>query len=186
VAEAKRLVNACTPEFRPLVQAALHTGCRYGELAQLQVHDFNPEAGTLAIRKSKSGKPRHVVLTNEGVALFKDLSAGKAGNALMLPRPNGSNWDASHQIRPMADTCERAKIKPSISFHILRHTWASHAVMNGAPLMVVAKNLGHADTRMVERHYGHLAPSYIADAIRAAAPKFGIETGNVVPIEARG
>jgi hypothetical protein len=47
--------------------------------------------------------------------------------------------------------------------------------MAGAPLMVVARNLGHADTRMVERHYGHLAPSYIVDAIRAAAPKFGIE-----------
>jgi hypothetical protein len=31
--------------------------------------------------------------------------------------------------------------------------------MNGVPLMVVAKNLGHADTRMVEKHYGHLAPS---------------------------
>ena len=45
--------------------------------------------------------------------------------------------------------------------------------MNGVPLLVVAKNLGHVDTRMVERHYGHLAPSYIADAIRAGAPKFG-------------
>jgi hypothetical protein len=47
--------------------------------------------------------------------------------------------------------------------------------MNGTPLMVVAKNLGHADTRMVEKHYGHLAPSYVADAIRAGAPRFGIE-----------
>ena len=56
----------------------------------------------------------------------------------------------------------------------LRHTWASHAVMNGVPLLVVAKNLGHADTRMVEKHYGHLAPSYIADAIRAGAPRFGM------------
>ena len=45
--------------------------------------------------------------------------------------------------------------------------------MNGAPLMVVAKNLGHTDTRMVEKHYGHLAPSFVADAIRAAAPRFG-------------
>jgi hypothetical protein len=45
--------------------------------------------------------------------------------------------------------------------------------MNGVPLMVVAKNLGHVDTRMVERHYGHLAPSFIADAIRAGAPRFG-------------
>jgi hypothetical protein len=49
------------------------------------------------------------------------------------------------------------------------------------PLMVVAKNLGHADTRMVERHYGHLAPSFVADAIRAGAPRFGTvrNKGNV-------
>jgi hypothetical protein len=58
--------------------------------------------------------------------------------------------------------------------------------MNGAPLMVVARNLGHADTRMVEKHYGPLAPSYIANAIRAAAPRFGIEGDNdAVPIRAR-
>jgi hypothetical protein len=43
------------------------------------------------------------------------------------------------------------------------------------PLLVVAKNLGHSDTRMVEKHYGHLAPSYIVDAIRAGAPKFGFK-----------
>jgi hypothetical protein len=54
--------------------------------------------------------------------------------------------------------------------------------MNGVPLMVVAKNLGHADTRMVERHYGHLAPSYVADAIRKAAPRFGTGGGNVTPL----
>jgi hypothetical protein len=47
----------------------------------------------------------------------------------------------------------------------------------GVPLIVVAKNLGHSDTRMVEKHYGHLAPSYIADAFRAGAPRFGA-TGN--------
>jgi hypothetical protein len=47
--------------------------------------------------------------------------------------------------------------------------------MAGCPLMVVARNLGHANTRMVEKHYGHLAPSYIADAIRSAAPRFAIQ-----------
>jgi hypothetical protein len=47
--------------------------------------------------------------------------------------------------------------------------------MNGVPLLVVAKNLGHANTRVVERHYGHPAPSSIADTIRAGAPKFGFE-----------
>jgi hypothetical protein len=47
--------------------------------------------------------------------------------------------------------------------------------MNGVPLMIVAKNLGHNDTRMVEKHYGHLAPSYEASAIRAGAPRFGFK-----------
>jgi integrase len=73
----------------------------------------------------------------------------------------------------MDEANERAKISPPINFHGLRHTWASHAVMNGMPLMVVAKNLGHSDTRTVEKHYGHLAPSYISDAVRAHAPRFG-------------
>jgi hypothetical protein len=41
--------------------------------------------------------------------------------------------------------------------------------------MVVARNLGHVDTRMVEKHYGHLAPSFISHAIRAGAPRFGFK-----------
>jgi integrase len=180
IAEATRLINASDPEFRPLVQAALQTGCRYGELIRLEAHDFNPDSGTLAIRRSKTDKTRHVVLSEEGAALFAQLTAGRSGNELLLRRKNGEPWGPSHQGRPMADASNRAKIEPPISFHCLRHTWASLAVMNGVPLLVVAKNLGHADTRMVEKHYGHLAPSYIADAIRAGAPRFGFASDATV------
>ena len=78
----------------------------------------------------------------------------------------------------MRAACERAKIDPPVGFHQLRHTWASHAVMGGMPLPVVAKNLGHVDTRMVERHYGHLAPSYVADGQKARS-RFGKTPSNV-------
>ena len=175
VAEAKRLVNASDPDFRPLVRAALETGCRYGELARLQVHDFNADAGTVTIRKSKSGKARHVILTGQGAEFFRRHCMGRAGSALMFTHSDGGGWKASEQGRPMDDANEHAKLKPPITFHGLRHTWASLSVMAGVPLMVVAKNLGHMDTRMVEKHYGHLAPSYIAEAIRAGAPKFNIK-----------
>jgi integrase len=175
VAQAQRLINAADSEFRPLVQAALQTGCRYSELARLEVADFNPDSGTITIRQAKSGHPRHVVLTDEGVFLFRQLTAGRAGGEIMLRKANGEAWRASHQLRPTSRACQFANIDPPVSFHALRHTWASHAVMNRVPLLVVAKNLGHADTRMVEKHYGHLAPSYIADAIRAGAPKFGLK-----------
>ena len=163
-----------------LVQAALQTGARYGELAALRASDFNSDSGTVVISQSKSGKARHVVLTDEGADFFKAATAGKPGDAAIFTTPTGAPWTKSAQTRPMADACRNGKITPPIGFHGLRHTWASHAVMNGVPLLVVAKNLGHADTRMVERHYGHLAPSYIADAIRAGAPRFDIANeGNV-------
>jgi integrase len=179
--EARRLINACDPDFRPLVQAALQTGARYGELCALTVADFNPDVGAVAIRQSKSGKPRHIALTDEGRAFFERITAGRSGGELMF-----GQWGASHQLRPMAEAVARANIEPRISFHGLRHSWASHAVMNGVPLMVAAKNLGHTDTRMVEKHYGHLAPSYVADAIQAGAPRFEMsEPDGVIPLSAR-
>jgi integrase len=174
-AEATRLINATAPDFRPVVHAALLTGCRYGELCRLQVGDLNVTAGTLTIRQSKSGRVRHVVLTEEGVAFFGRLAAGRASNNVLIPRPDGSGWMRSAQQAPMIEACRHAKITPAVTFHILRHTWASLSVMAGMPLMVVAKNLGHATTSMVEKHYGHLAPSYIANEIRKSAPRFGIE-----------
>jgi integrase len=175
IEEAKRLIQGCaTDDFRHLVQAALLTGARYSELARLDVRDFNPDAGTVFIRLSKSGKGRHVVLTEEGLAVFAHLAAGRAPEAALLPRRGYERWTPAHQTVPMALAVARAGIDPPISLHGLRHTYASHAVMNGAPLLVVAKNLGHANTKMVERHYGHLSESYVSDTIRATAPRFGI------------
>jgi integrase len=178
IAEAKRLINVCEPDFRVLVQAALATGARYSELTRLTVQDFNPDAGTLYIQRSKSGKARHIILTEEGIELFSSLAAAKTGSALLF----GREWRPNQQIRAMNAACEKAKIEPRITFHGLRHTWASLSVMAGLPLMVVAKNLGHVDTHMVEVHYGHLAPSYVAEAIRKHAPRFGGIKSNVKAI----
>jgi integrase len=181
--EARRLLYACAEDFRKIVEAALLTGARYGELASMTVSDFNQDSGTALIRTSKAGKARHVVLNHEGRALFETLSAGRAGDQRIFVKADGTMWGKSHQHRPLKAACERAKILPPIDFHSLRHSWASLSIMAGAPLLVVAQNLGHADTRMVERHYGHLAQSYIADTIRRTAPTFGMSSAdNVVPI----
>ena len=93
----------------------------------------------------------------------------------MLRKADGARWAKWHQHIAMRKAITRARIKPAISFHGLRHTWASLAVMNGMPLMVVARNLGHVDTHMVEMHYGHMSPSYVADAVRKSAPRFGFK-----------
>jgi integrase len=173
-AECVRLVNACTPEFRKLVQGAMLTGCRYSELASLLVADFNADAGVIMVRDNKAGKPRHVVLTKEGQQLFTGFTAGKTAGDPIFARADGRVWGKSHQLRPMLEACGRANIKPEVSFHVLRHTHGSALAMKGVPMGVIAAQLGHADTRMTEKHYAHLAPSYVAETIRANFPELGI------------
>jgi integrase len=179
--ECERLLNASDPDFKSLVRAALESGCRYSELCRLAVSDFNPDNGSILIQRSKTGRQRHVILTKEGAAFFAQHCAGRTG--LMFSRANGAAWGMSLQARPMALACRRARITPPISFHGLRHTWASLAVMGGMPLIVVARNLGHVDTRMVESTYGHLSPGYINEQIRKHAPRFGGEgAAKIIPL----
>ena len=47
-------------------------------------------------------------------------------------------------------------------------------INRGCPLIFVAKQLGHKDTRMVELHYGHLVPSHAIAMLKAAMPTFGV------------
>jgi integrase len=183
--EARRLANACPPDLRALVVGALLTGCRYGELAAMTVDDFNADAGTLRVRQAKSGKPRHVVLTQEGRDFVVQQAAGKPGSTRLFLRSNGKGWGKSEQQRPLGAACLTAWIEPAVNFHGLRHTYASRLAMRGVPLAVIAAQLGHADTRMVEKHYAHLSPSYIADTVRAAFGSLGlVEPTNVVQISA--
>jgi integrase len=210
--EAKRLINACDPEFRLLVQAALQTGCRYGELCRLRVRDFKRDIGKVEIRISKSGHPRHVILTAEGVAFFTQITAGRPPKEIMLRHNQGraervlerhrhrleregkaagqarvdeGEWRQAEQTVPMREACQRAGIDPPINFHALRHSWASLSLMGGTPMMVVAENLGHKDTQMVQKHYGHLSDGYKEKAIRDGAPKFGfVADTNVAMLKA--
>ena len=185
VAEAQRLINACDPDLRKLVQAALQTGARYGELARLRVHDFNPDSGTVTIGRSKSGRSRHVVLTEEGAALFARWCAGLPATPCCSPATASPGTRATSSARcgspvPAPRSSRRSR------FHGLRHSWASLAVMSGMPLTIVARNLGHVATKMTEQFYAHLAPSYEVAAIRAHAPRFGLEADdNVVPLVLR-
>lgn len=192
--EAQKLVNACPPDFRQLVQGALFTGARFGELAGLVISDFDAALGKVRIGPSKmSKKARYAVLTEEGQGFFKSITAGRPTDEPIFLRTSNTTrnvkspklrraWRKSEQAREMNLACEAAGLEP-LCFHELRHTHASGLINNGVPLAFVAAQLGHSDTRMVEKHYGHLAPSAMADAIRALAPKLGIhQETNVAPL----
>jgi len=128
IQEVRRLQNASAPHIRSLVSAALFTGCRADELLCLIAGDFDRRSRTLLIADSKSGKPRHVPLTDDGVALVEDLTAGKPENECLFSRTDGSAWYRMPVVRAIRAACEGGKIKPIATFHTLRHTYVSHLV----------------------------------------------------------
>lgn len=177
-AEAKRLVNACDAVFRPMVQAALLTGARYGELASVKVADVDLSAGTIWLTDTKARKARVAYLEAEGVRLFKSAVAGKEGAAFVFPRPDGKRWGASQQKRHLENACTNGKVDKA-TFHDLRRTFGARLAMRGVQMAVIAEALGDADERIVRKHYAHLSPSYLADTIRA-----GVGGQGLVPVGA--
>jgi integrase len=179
--ECQRLINACPADLRKVVQAGLLTGARWSELRQLRAGDFDASAGTLLIAQAKAGA-RHVYLTDEGTTAFTSWTTGLERGAFVFTRESGDPWDSHDQHRPVQAACEAASIVPRIGFHTLRHSYASMLIKRGVSLAVVAEALGHKGTRMVERHYGHLAPSHVAETIRQKLPRFDIEINSKVKL----
>ena len=147
-----------------IVRLLLLTGCRRGEITGLrwsEVHD-----SMLALGDSKTG-PRTVPLGSGARAILDRQPRG--GSPFVFPstldpaRPRGPHLPFWYRVRREAGI-------EDVRLHDLRHTMASHAVMNGVPVPVVSRLLGHSDVRMTLR-YAHLADR----DIQAAAERVGEE-----------
>jgi integrase len=173
--QAQDLLKACTDDFRPMARAALMTGCRYGELCNLLADDFKGDH--IHIRISKTGKMRDIPLSDAGITFFKSLAKGKGRDELLLTHKDGRKWGHSHQIRPMVKACQKAEIEPAVSFHILRHTYATLLLETkkgkpGMSIRDVAALLGDT-VATCEKHYGHVIQDALKKEVARKLPSFG-------------
>lgn len=163
--ECRRLICNCTPGLASLVLAGLYTGCRVGELANLRVSDVGREVYGLHVAAFKLAPARFVFLPDEAMAFFLECCEGKGPTDRILLSDKGKVWSRQH-----ANLFRRAVAKSGLPsefvFHGLRHTYASDLVRNGVQLSLVARQLGHSDTRSVSATYGHLAERFREDQIR--------------------
>ena len=145
-----------------IIRLLLLTGCRKGEIMGLrwaEVHD-----GMLALVDSKTG-PRTVPLNSQARAILDRQP--QTGSPFVFPspldpaRPRNPDYSFWYRVRREAGI-------EDVRLHDLRHTMASHAVMNGVPVPVVSRLLGHSNVQMTLR-YAHLADR----DIEAAAERTG-------------
>lgn len=188
--EQQRFLNAIKePDFKRLVAGALATGCRYGELCRMIVGDFDPSSSTVLVKEAKGGKPRRVYLTTQGRSFFEGITAGRPHDEPLFLHEGFDgrrwkeekvhrSWKQSEQQRPMKEACMAAGL-PNMGFHQLRHSYASALVAAGMPLAYVAQLTGHADTRILEKHYAHLAPSDVKKALDTFGPALDLGAVNI-------
>ena len=167
--EARALIAAAEPAFRPLLIAALYTGMRRGELLALRWRevDFARAAIIVSPTTTKTGKSRAIPLPRSLLAELKALRARRKITAVDGSDPVFTAGEGS----PLPETTVRGMMeravrrceliqkagKKGVTFHCLRHTAASLMVQNGATIFDVSKILGHSTVTMTMR-YAHFAP----------------------------
>lgn len=140
-----------------IIRLLLLTGCRKGEILELRWSEVHEDA--LLLCDSKTG-PRTVPLSARARLVLDRQPRGRS--EFVFPSPRNAERPRARGV-PLWSTLRRDAGIEDVRIHDLRHTVASHAVMNGVPVPVVARLLGHSDVRMTLR-YAHLSDGDIADA----------------------
>ena len=138
------------------------TGCRLSEIRTLKWQDVG--VGTLDLCDSKTG-PRTVYLNSKTRMIIERQP--RTGSLYVFPSANDSARPVSHSLALWYLVRERAGVN-DVRLHDLRHTYASHAVMQGFPLPTVARLLGHQQVSMTLR-YAHVSDK----DVEAAAERVG-------------
>ena len=149
--------------LKPLVLLALNTGMRRGELFNLKWADIDFLRKILTVQgaTAKSGKTRHIPLSNEAVDVLTRCYMQSQGTEFVFQDANG---DALTNISFIWSRLMKAAQIEKFRFHDCRHTFASRLVMKGVDLNTVRELLGHSTIEMTLR-YAHLAPEKLAAAI---------------------
>jgi len=154
--QCRSLLKACRPDLADLVRAALYSGCRVTELADICAGDVGRDIFGIVVRPGKSRRSRHVFLPDDGMRFFLSKAKGKADDEILFRTEHGHVWHGNHKHLFKA-AVRSAGLPSAFVFHGLRHTYASQLVQAGTPLAIVARQLGHATTDTVSRTYGHLS-----------------------------
>jgi len=173
VEQSRHLVGKCPGAFQKLVIAALLTGARAPhELAERHVRDFRSDLGTLTVVDGKTG-PREIVLTQEAIEFFQEISKGRDSDELLLPKDGGGPWDKNHHIKPMRRAVKAAELPEKCTIYSLRHTYASQSILAGMNLKLLAENMG-TSIRMLEVHYGKFIAASRQKLVEQSSFKLGL------------
>jgi integrase len=173
VEEADALLKALkakSQQVHDMALLSLHSGMRFGEIAGLKVHDVDLANGLINISDPKNRRPRRAYMTAAVKAMFQARIPKEAkSNDLVFPDEKGKKMEFVSKTFPrVVDALGLNKgvkdPRQKITFHSLRHTFASWLALQGEQIQTISELLGHRTLQMTMR-YSHLTPDHRKAAI---------------------
>jgi integrase len=173
--EPRRFMAAVTDEQTPnylrcMVLLARNTGMRRGEMFSLEWRDVNLHRREITLRaeNTKSNQARRISLNPVALKALRAWQGRKAIRLSPLVFANTTSGKRmTHFKRSWANLLNRAEVT-DLTFHDLRHDFASQLRLRGVPLEVVRDALGHSSIQLTER-YAHVGDHELRDAVALLA-----------------
>lgn len=168
IEEEAQLCRAVGQPYDRWIRLAILTGMRKSEQFGLRWADIDLERGLITLPHTKSGTIQYVHLTAEATAILRSLIAGNT-SVWVFPSEN-PNTHLDHRnfyARVYQPALLTAKL-PGVTWHTLRHTFASRLAMNGEAPSTIAALLRHSGTDLVAR-YAHLSPTHLQGALEGVS-----------------
>lgn len=176
------LPDSATPEGardRALLETLYAAGLRRAELCGLDIEDLDRERGTVRVL-GKGGKERIVPVGGYALEAIERwlrhrpaLAGHRSAHALFL-RDDGDRLDGDALYAIVRSYMSRVTDQGKRSPHVLRHSFATHLLDNGAGLREVSEMLGHASLGTTQV-YTHVTVDRLREAYAAAHPRSGDE-----------
>jgi site-specific recombinase XerD len=173
VEEVPAFLQACeeqltSPWLFPLVTLAMHTGMRQGELRRLRPENVDVERWVVTVLQTKTLRLKTITLNEPATEAMKWFLEHRYGEFLLM-WPWGKQIGKTTIYEAFKKACNDSEIT-NFRFNDLRHTFASHLVMEGTDLVTVKDLMGHTNINMTVR-YSHLVQEHKAQAVARLGEK---------------
>ena len=177
VEEEDRLYAAIGTRYAAWVRLAILTGLRREEQFSLRWPDVDLELGIVTLPATKSGDVQYLPLTDEAKTILRSMESWQRSGWVFPSENPAAHLDARNFYRRIFLPAVKAAKLEDVTWHTLRHTFASRLAMIGQDPITIAELLRHSGTGLVKR-YAHLAPDHLKRAVEGVAA-FGKEKTRV-------
>jgi len=154
------LDNINNIKHKTLISLIYSAGLRRSEAQNLQINDIDSKRNLMRIRQAKGKKDRYVPLSKNLLNLLRDYYKQYKPKTYLFEGENGGQYSTTSMSRILKKAAEKAGIRKRVHLHMLRHSFATHLLEQGADLRIIQEILGHNSIKTTTK-YTHIADNHL-------------------------